>query len=66
MGKKDFCSPEKLSVIIPYKDYEKLVTAALSIDELQAQINRLTDRCAAIHNLYSELLQKVAEIDRLL
>lgn len=66
MGKKDFCSPEKLSVIIPYKDYEKLVKAALSVEDFEATLKRIDERNAAMHQMYVEILEKVAELNRLI
>lgn len=66
MAKKDFCSPDRFSVLIPYKDLVKLVEAAQEMDETKKQMRRLDDRLTALQGLYSELLEKVAELNRLI
>lgn len=66
MGKKDFCSPENFSVLIPYKDLENLLKVASSIDEMKATIRRLDERNAALQSMYAELLEKITEINRYL
>ena len=66
MGKKDFCSPENFSVLIPYKDLENLLKVASSIDEMKATIRRMDERNAALQKMYAELLEKITEINRYL
>jgi len=64
MSKKSLES--KLSVIIPYKELEALLTNAKKIDEIEKKYDRLEKRYAALHQLYFELLEKVVEIDKYL
>ena len=66
MGKKDFCSPENFSVLIPYKDLENLLKVASSIDEMKATLRRMDERNAALQKMYAELLEKITEINRYL
>ena len=66
MKRENFCSPEKYSILIPYKDFEKLIQMATRVEEMEKLCKRMDERNAAMYNLYSELLEKVAEINRLL
>lgn len=66
MAKEKFCSPEKYSILIPYKDFVKLVDAANRIEEMEKLYKRMDERMAAMQNIYSEILEKVAEINRYL
>lgn len=66
MAKKEFCSPENYSIVIPYKDFEKMVESARKIEQIEATCKRMEERNAAMQNMYSELLQKVAELNRYL
>ena len=64
--KEKLCSPEKYSILIPYKDFEKLIQMATRIEEIEAHCKRMEERNSAMHSMYVELLEKVAEINRLL
>lgn len=66
MKKKEFCCVDDFSVIIPYRELEKLLASANKIEHVEALIQRMEERNAALQLMYSELLEKVAEIDRLL
>lgn len=61
-----FCSPENYSIIIPYKDFAKLMELPQIIDDMNQKVKRMEERNAAMYNMYSELLEKMAEINRLL
>ena len=66
MKKERFCCVDDFSVIIPYRELEKLLVSANKIEHVEALIQRMEERNAALQLMYSELLQKVAEINRLL
>ena len=66
MKKEKFCDPSNYSVLIPYKDLEILMQCANKIEEMERLVKRMDERCARMQLLYSELLEKVAEINRYL
>ena len=57
-----FCSAENYSVLIPYADLCKLVDVAKKVESIELQYSRLQDQYAAIRGMFSECLQKIAEI----
>lgn len=59
----DFCSPENLSVVIPYKDFEKLMKTATNYDAMQQRFTRLEKQVDALRSMYREALDKIAEIN---
>lgn len=66
MAAEKFCSVDNYSVLIPYKDLEKLVNLAQTNEEILRQVEAANERCAAMQMMYGELLEKVAEIKRML
>ncbi len=66
MKKTDFCSVDDFSVIIPYRELEKMLVSANKIAYIEALVQRMEERNSALQLMYSELLQKVAEINRYL
>lgn len=61
---REFCSPENISVVIPYKEFEKMLKMAASYEQTNAKMKRLEEQMGALHGLYSELLEKVAELQK--
>ena len=59
---ENFVASEFPMVIIPYKEYEKLLTAARKIDIQALEIARLTERYNALYSLYGEVIEKVSEL----
>lgn len=57
-----FCCADKYSVFIPYSDLVKLVDVANKVESIELQYNRLQEQYAAIRGMFSECLQKIAEI----
>ena len=57
-----FCCADKYSVLIPYSDLVKLVDVANKVESIELQYNRLQEQYAAIRGMFSECLQKIAEI----
>ena len=64
MGHQDFVSPEKIQVIIPYSDLEKMVDMAQKMVEMEKQYQRIEEQYAAIRGMFSECLEKIREIQR--
>lgn len=60
--KELFCSPENYSVLIPYRDLVKIADMAQQVEVILAQNKRLEEQYAAIRGMFSECLQKIAEI----
>lgn len=66
MSKQDFCSPANYSVLIPYRDLERFALMADKMDEMSKAVKRMEERNAAMNLMYSEMLEKIAEIKQLL
>lgn len=66
MKNENFCAPQNFSVLIPYKDLEKLIEFANKYEQMERLVKRMDERCARMQLLYSEILEKVAEMDRYL
>lgn len=58
----DFVAPDKLQVIIPYSDLEKIVKMAVKMEEMERQYKRIEEQYAAIRGMFSECLDKIREI----
>lgn len=61
MCKDDFGIAD-YSVLIPYKDLEKMVLMSRELADIKAQYARLEDQYTAIRGMFSECLEKIAEI----
>ena len=66
MKQGNFCGTENISVIIPYSELERMLQSANKIEQIEAMVRRMDQRCAAMNLLYSEILEKVREINRYL
>lgn len=66
MEKQSVGYSHNLQVIIPYKDYENIVSSARKIEHIEAEFKQLQKRYDSLHGLYYEILEKVQEIDRYL
>ena len=66
MKAEKLCSPQNYSVLIPYRDLEQLLQLANNLQHFDRELNRIEKRIEGLHLLYSQLLEKVAEIDRYL
>ena len=62
MAEKDFCCVENYSVLIPYRDLVKIAEMAQKVELIESQYNRLQDQYTAIRGMFSECLDKIAEI----
>lgn len=63
---ENFCCVGDYSVLIPYKDLEKMVNLAKKSDELVRRYQRLEKKVDALYNLYLETLEKVSEMNKML
>lgn len=59
---KDFCSPENISVVIPYRDFEKLCGFAKNYEQLEKRLAKQEKQLDALRGMYREALDKIAEI----
>lgn len=63
---KGFCSADNFSVIIPYKDLEALLKVARNYDSLVTKIQRMDKQLDALRSMYTEALDRIAEINKYL
>lgn len=66
MKKDNFCCVENFSVIIPYRELEKMLEVSNKIAHIEQLVKRIDERNSAMQLMYSEMLEKVAEINRYL
>lgn len=59
---KNFCDPEKISVIVPYKDFVKLLDMANNYAEVERRTKRVEEKMGAMMGIYTEILDVVREI----
>ena len=64
MKRENICNIDHYSVLIPYKDLEKMLQCSNRIEEIERLAKRIEERCACMQHLYSEILEKVAEMER--
>lgn len=57
-----FCSVEQYSVLIPYRDLERMTEMAKKVEHIEAQYARLQDQYTCIRGMFSECLEKIEEI----
>lgn len=66
LPKKEFCCVDNFSVLIPYCDLERLLETANKMQFFQDQLARTNEQLTALRIMYSEALEKIAEISRFL
>ena len=57
-----FVASEFPMVIIPYKEYEKLVNVAHQVENQSVEIRRISDRQDALYALFGECLEEIKKI----
>lgn len=62
MPKDDFVALDRLQVIIPYSDYEKMIKVVYEMEEMKRQYARLEEQYNAIRGMFSQCLDVVREI----
>lgn len=55
-----------MQIILSEKEYADLMRAVKRLPDLEKQVKRLQEQNNALHQLYSDLLEKVGELNRLL
>lgn len=65
-SKPDFCCVGNYSVLIPYRDLEKLVEIGNNFEALQDRLSRTEEQLDAVRSMYTEALDKIGEIRRLI
>lgn len=63
---KNFCCVDNYSVLIPYKDLEKLLQAVNKLPQFQARLDRTDEQLLALRVMYTEALQKISELEHFL
>lgn len=63
---KGFCSADNYSVLIPYKDLEALLKIARNYDNLDRKVQRIEKQLDALRGMYSDALERIAEINKYL
>lgn len=61
--KKNFCCVEDFPVLVPYQDLVKLVEVAKNLEQYNRGLSLANKQLTALRVQYSELLEKVREID---
>lgn len=64
MAKEDFCCVDNFSVLIPYKDLEKLLKSASALEQVQQRLHRTEQQVDSLRCMYTEALMKIQEIER--
>lgn len=62
MPDENFVAFDKLQVIIPYSDFEKMIKAVYEMEEMKRQYARLEEQYNAIRGMFSQCLDIVQEI----
>ena len=62
---KDFVAPERIQVIIPYSDLEKMVKVVQEVEEIKSQYAQLQVQYAAIQHMFSECLEAIRNYSKL-
>ena len=63
---RDFCCVDNFPIHIPYKDLENLLQLARNLDSIQLRLERTEEQLEAVRSMYTEALDKIAEIRRIL
>ena len=59
-----FCLPDNISVVIPYKDFEKLLKAASSYEQTNVKLQLLEQQLGALRSQFVELMDRFREIQK--
>lgn len=66
MPKENFCCVDDIQVIIPYKEYERMVHSANKIEEMERTYKHMEEMYVALQQMFREALEKIREINRFL
>lgn len=65
MADENFCCVENFSVLIPYKDLEKLMKTAQNAEKSLQEVKRMEKRMEALKGQVFELMLKVKELEEI-
>ena len=63
MPENDFVASGFPMVIIPYKEYEKMINVVHEVEVIKAQNVRILEQYTAIRGMFSECLEKIRNIE---
>lgn len=66
MSNPKFCCVDDFPVLVPYRDLVKLLEVAKNMERYERCLSRANDQLAALRHQYTELVEKVREIEKLL
>ena len=66
MNNAEFCCVENFPVLIPYRDLVKIVEVAKNMERYEKCLSRTNEQLVALRSQYTELCEKVREMDKLL
>ena len=66
MADENFCCVENFSVLIPYKDLEKLMKTAQNAEKSLQEVKRMEKRMEALKGQVFELMLKVKELEEII
>ena len=58
--------PEDLKILISYKDLEQLMKAVEEIPKMRQEVKRYQEQVVSLKGLYSQLLERVGELMKLI
>lgn len=62
MEENNFVASERLQIIIPYSDFEKMVKVVQEVEEIKRQYAQLQDQYSAIKFMFSQCLDAVRDL----
>ena len=63
MAEKKFCCVGDFPVLVPYENLEKLLEMANNQEGFKQRLSRMDEQLTAIYGIYTEVLEKLKEID---
>lgn len=66
MSDNKFCCVGDFPVLIPYKDLVKFVEVAKNLERFESRLSRTDEQISALRLMFTELVEKVGEMDKLL
>lgn len=66
MSNPKFCCVDDFPVLVPYRDLVKIVEVAKNMERYEKCLSRTNEQLAALRHQYSELSEKVLEMEKYL
>lgn len=60
---ENFVASEFPMVVIPYKEYEKMINVVHEVEAIKVQNARILEQYTAIRGMFSECLEKIRNIE---